>query len=213
MAVTNPANTFTVTNTSDSGAGSLRQAIDDAKVAAGASSIVFNIPTTDPNYNPFTGVFTIFALAEFPGATCSGTPPDGIGGSIGLDAVSSITTLDGYTQPGASPNTLTNSDNAFIPIRIDGSHDSTLGGNGLTISAYAFTVRGFHLTNWHNPCEPNSASGIDFEGAGFIEGNISGLDPLDLELEDNDGGVDTIGGPIIIGPGTIIEARLLRHAT
>jgi hypothetical protein len=37
--------TFTVTNTLDSGAGSLRQAIQDANNVAGLDEIVFNIPT------------------------------------------------------------------------------------------------------------------------------------------------------------------------
>jgi hypothetical protein len=34
--------TFTVTNTNDSGAGSLRQAVLDANAAAGADTIVFD---------------------------------------------------------------------------------------------------------------------------------------------------------------------------
>jgi hypothetical protein len=38
------AGTFTVTNTNDTGAGSLRQAILDANAAAGADTIVFAIP-------------------------------------------------------------------------------------------------------------------------------------------------------------------------
>jgi hypothetical protein len=48
--------TLTVLNTLDSGAGSLR-----AEIAAAHSgdTIKFAIPTTDPGYNPATGVFTI----------------------------------------------------------------------------------------------------------------------------------------------------------
>jgi len=40
------ATTFTVTNTNDSGAGSLRQAILDANAAAGADTIAFNVSGT-----------------------------------------------------------------------------------------------------------------------------------------------------------------------
>lgn len=47
---------FTVINTSDSGAGSLRQAILDANAAGGADIIDFNIPTTDPNFVDASGV-------------------------------------------------------------------------------------------------------------------------------------------------------------
>jgi hypothetical protein len=48
--------TLTVSGTADSGAGSLR-----AEIAAAHSgdTIKFAIPTTDPGYNPTTGVFTI----------------------------------------------------------------------------------------------------------------------------------------------------------
>ena len=43
-----PAATFTVINTNDTGAGSLRQAIADANGSAGPHTINFNIPGADP---------------------------------------------------------------------------------------------------------------------------------------------------------------------
>ncbi len=43
------AATFTVTNTADSGAGSLRQAVADANGTPAADTIDFNVPLTDPN--------------------------------------------------------------------------------------------------------------------------------------------------------------------
>ena len=59
------AATFTVINTSDSGAGSLRQAILDAN-ASGAPphTIVFNITTSDPGFD--LSVFTIKPLSPLP---------------------------------------------------------------------------------------------------------------------------------------------------
>jgi len=48
--ITANATTFTVINTTDSGAGSLRQAILDANAHAGADTISFAIPDTDPGY-------------------------------------------------------------------------------------------------------------------------------------------------------------------
>ncbi len=45
------AATITVTNTADSGAGSLRQAVADANGTPANDTINFNIPTTDPNCN------------------------------------------------------------------------------------------------------------------------------------------------------------------
>lgn len=60
------AATYTVTNTNDAGAGSLRQAITDANSAMGPDNIYFNIPTTDPNYNSTTGVWTIVPSTDLP---------------------------------------------------------------------------------------------------------------------------------------------------
>lgn len=65
LPVSKYAAVFTVTNTSDSGAGSLRQAITSANSSPN-SSILFNIPTADPGYNPATGVFTINVLSLLP---------------------------------------------------------------------------------------------------------------------------------------------------
>ena len=79
------AATFTVTNTDDAGPGSLRQAILDAETAAGADTIAFAIPGA--------GVHTITPLTLLP-------------------IISQPLTIDGYTQPGSSPNTNPTGDNA-----------------------------------------------------------------------------------------------------
>jgi len=77
------AATFTVTNTNDSGAGSLRQAIIDSNTALSADTIVFNIPGA--------GVHKIAPLTALPNFSLSGT------GSV---------LLDGTTQPGWSVGNL-----------------------------------------------------------------------------------------------------------
>jgi len=73
VVMTVPLMTFTVTNTNDSGSGSLRQAILDANANAGADMIDFNIPGA--------GVHTITPASALPTIT---------------DPV----TIDGTTQPG-----------------------------------------------------------------------------------------------------------------
>lgn len=55
-----------VTNTSDAGPGSLRQALIDANSNVGPDSIAFNIPTSDPGYSGLTGVWTIRPLSQLP---------------------------------------------------------------------------------------------------------------------------------------------------
>lgn len=74
------AATYTVTNTNDSGAGSLRQALADVAGSAGADMITFNIPGS--------GVQTITLSSEL--------------------AVGSDVTIDGTTQPGYAGSNLIN---------------------------------------------------------------------------------------------------------
>ena len=56
------ASRVVVTNTADSGPGSLREAIEQANTNSGPDSIVFQIPISDPNYDSETGVWTIKPL-------------------------------------------------------------------------------------------------------------------------------------------------------
>ena len=99
------ANTFTVTNSNDSGSGSLAQAITDANNAPGADTIVFDILGV--------GVHVIDVSAN------------------GLPGVTDDVTIDGYTQPGAQQNTLAVGDNAIILIQIDGGGPTSTIETGL----------------------------------------------------------------------------------
>ena len=85
------AATFTVTTTAASGPGSLNQAILDANANAGADMITFNIPGS--------GVHTI----------AGGPAP-----------ITDPVSIDGSTQPGASPNTLAVGDDAVLLIELVG---------------------------------------------------------------------------------------------
>ncbi len=90
------AATFTVTNTSDSGPGTLRQAILDANGSFGNDDIVFAIPAP--------GVQTI--------VLASGLPP-----------ILQPLLIDGFTQPGSTINTNPTGQglNANLQIQIDGT--------------------------------------------------------------------------------------------
>lgn len=97
-----PAADFTVTNTDDSGAGSLRQAIIEANAADCSGQdpqrIRFDIPGT--------GVHTIRPLTPLP---------------VFLNSIA----IDGYTQPGSQKTTSPEGINALLTIELDGS----LAGN------------------------------------------------------------------------------------
>ncbi|MFM6517989.1 MAG: beta strand repeat-containing protein, partial [Microcystis panniformis] len=105
----NPGDGFALTA---DGVTTLRAAIEEANASAGTQTIVFNIPTTDPGYNPTTGAFTIKPLSALP-------------------IISDAVVIDGTTQPGFSTKPI---------IELDGS--SAGNSNGLIISAGDSTVRG-----------------------------------------------------------------------
>jgi len=83
------ADTFTVTDTNDSGIGSLRQAILDSNSIGGPNTINFNIP--------FSGPFDITPLTNYPVITTS-------------------LTIDGTTQPGFAGTPLVVIDTSLLPI-------------------------------------------------------------------------------------------------
>ena len=140
------AATFTVTNTNDSGPGSLRQAMRDANRSRGCDIIEFSIPGPGP--------YTIQPRSILP---------------IITDPV----VIDGYTQPGAIRNTnpLGLPSNAVLKIELDGSEVQGPGfGTGLiTILAGLSTVSGLVINR-------SPAFGIDLAAGGgnLIEGNYIG---------------------------------------
>ncbi len=115
--------TLYVTNTNDTGAGSLRAALGLAAVAngSGPDTILFKIPGTGP--------FDIFADSPLP-------------------AVAHPTIINGYSQSGAHANSLSTGDNAVIEIQIDGS--SASGANGLVLSGGGSTVEGLSITHFND---------------------------------------------------------------
>ncbi|MBN2729509.1 MAG: hypothetical protein JXR53_09830 [Bacteroidales bacterium] len=107
------ATDYTVSNTNDSGVGSLRQAITSALAnpIGLPHNILFNIPITDPGYNSNTGVFTIVFLDE------------------GLPALNTgYITIDGASQTSYGGNT-----NPFGP-------EICLNGNGNTVE-YCISIQ------------------------------------------------------------------------
>lgn len=83
------AATYTVTNSNDSGSGSLRQAITDANSVFGPDVIEFDIPLTDLNYDSTTGVWTIALASDLPMITS---------GYVNIDATTQ-TVNRGNTNP------------------------------------------------------------------------------------------------------------------
>ena len=163
VRATAQADVFTVTNTDDVGPGSLHDAILEANALPGADEIRFNIPGS--------GVRKIEV------------------NRIGLPEITDPVTIDGYTQPGASPNTLAIGNNAVILIQLDGQNDFSGPVNGIVISGGNSVVRGFSITGIPSrvyigtpegpPPPPPEGDAIQLKtnGGNLIEGNFIGLTP------------------------------------
>lgn len=106
---------YTVSNTNDSGDGSLRKAILDANGSPGFDEIHFAIPGD--------AVHTIAVLSTLPGFA---------------DPV----LVDGYTQPGALPNDATIGSGAVIRIEITPAPTFAGGGLDFLVGSAGSSVRG-----------------------------------------------------------------------
>jgi hypothetical protein len=141
------ANYEVVTNTNDSGPGSLRQAILDANASPDPSVIGFDIPGTGPH--------TISPLTRLPYITAR-------------------TIIDGYSQPGAVPNSNPpgTGGNAVLEVELDGSLLPVDVTNfGLWLEADSCVVRGLAINRF-----PTSAIYCYYTGHHIIEGNYIGTD-------------------------------------
>lgn len=174
IAVSVSAADFTVINTANGGPGSLSQAISDANALAGRDRVVFNIPGA--------GVHVIDVSAN------------------SLPQITDPLIVDGYTQPGARPNTLAVGNDALILIQIDNAQHNL--PTGLHVSAGTSIIRGVSITGF-------ASYGIDLTGPGaanIIEGNFIGLSPDGHTVAGNSIGIDVATPGNMIG-GTTPEAR------
>ncbi|GAB5536216.1 MAG: hypothetical protein Rubg2KO_24650 [Rubricoccaceae bacterium] len=165
--------TFTVTTTSDDGAGSLRQAILDANANPGADGIAFNISGAGPH--------TIQPLSELP-------------------SLLGPTTLDGLTQPGAScdawPATLQIVlDGSQIDL------DAAPGiVDGLTVIAPGSLIRGLVIGGFTDGAAAGINTEPDADGTVIhcnyigttVGGDAAFSNTVGVELESNG---NRIGGP------------------
>jgi titin len=178
---------YLVTTTADGGTGSLRDAIAQVNADtshtlypsvsnASVDEIDFNITVASDmggGYNATTGVATI-------------TPPSG------LPSVTNSVLLDGYTQPGATANTLSRGDNAVLKIQLDlTSAPLSEFGTGLDVLASNVTIRGLVVNNLSNLGYAPSA--IWLQGHGDqVQGCFLGTDVSGSTVVGG-GGTDTVG--------------------
>ncbi len=152
--------------TTGTGTCTLRDAITYANAHAG-STIAFDIPGS--------GVHTITPASALP-------------------AISAAVTIDGYTQPGSSPNTLAVGDNAILSIQLS---EPALTGVAFDVSASDVTIRGL-VINGFNSCIRLFVGGASNV---TVAGNFLGVDPTGMTAVATTDGVlmlgqsnNTIGG-------------------
>ncbi len=141
------AATITVTNTADSGPGTLRQAMEDANADASPDlvTIEFNIPGA--------GAQTIAPLTALP-------------------TITRRVTIDGYTQPGSSPNTLAEGNDAVLLIQLSGTNVDASPGVNLHPGSDGSLVRGLVI----NSFAANVGISLLGSSSNIIAGNFIGTD-------------------------------------
>ncbi len=135
---------FVVTTALDTVSGtdgvtSLREAINASNARTGLDTITFKIPGA--------GLKTIAPTTALP-------------------TITDPTVIDGYTQPGARPNTEPSfATNATLVIEINGAK-AAKGVNGLTITAGGTSVRGLVINRFRSLADGSGGVGIVLKGAG-----------------------------------------------
>jgi hypothetical protein len=151
------------------------------------NTIDFDIPATDPGYNAATGVWTIAVNSALP--------------TINTNAA----IINGYSQPGASKNTLAQGDNAKLTIALSGPNQA--GVNGLTIGQQGSQVRGLDIENFRHAGILVTAGGNAQVAGCFIGTDPSGEkaapDGVGIMIENAN---NTFGGPNV-GDRNVISAN------
>ncbi|HUP79999.1 MAG TPA: DUF4347 domain-containing protein, partial [Pirellula sp.] len=190
--------TYTVTNTNDSGAGSLRQAIIDANANAGADTIAFNIAGTGVHtISPTTAMTTITGQVTIDATTDDSFAANGNKPAIMLDG--NDLAADGLVLSSTADGSIIRGfvirDFGVDGIEIQaGSDNNTITGNyigGLTTggitagSAEANTLQGIRILGSNNTIggttdadrnviSANASYGVYIDGASATGNTIAG---------------------------------------
>ncbi len=171
------AATITVTNTNDSGAGSLREAITDANASVGVDDVIE------------------FAIA--------GAGPHTIQPTSALPSITDQVTIDGTTQSGWVANTAVapNPFNGTMMIELDGSLAGGPNVNGLAFIAGSdgSTVRGLVINRFSfDGIGILAANSLTFEG-NYIGTSVDGLTDLGNEARGIGSGTGFSADNVVVG--------------
>jgi hypothetical protein len=227
------ATVFTVTTTADSGAGSLRQAVDGANAAAGPHTIAFNIPGSGPH--------TILLATDLPtivvveGITIDGTTQPGFSGTPEIEiardgSFSSECFFFSFTPATVQALAINRCGNPISatsggPLTVKGCRLGTdpsgtvalPNGNGITISNGVSTnVIGGPAASDRNILSNHQSYAVAFafNSSGTVRGNIIGLDASGTVAMPNAAGINCASGAgLIIGGSGVGEGNLISAST
>jgi hypothetical protein len=151
------ANIFDGVCLTASGTCALRAAIEQANATAGVDTIRF-------------------------GMTTDGSPAI-IAPNSALPSITDTVTIDGYTQLGASPNTLAKGTNAVLKVELDGINAGFADGLKIAGGGAGSVVKGLVINNF-NGDGISVEEGSDFDR---IEGNFIGTDTSGTVAKKNPG--------------------------
>jgi VCBS repeat protein/all-beta uncharacterized protein/S-layer family protein len=212
VVMTQAVATFTVTNTDDSGAGSMRQAILDANANNGADMITFSIESGVKTITPTSALPTITESVTIDGTTQpgpAGTPLIELNGEMagsnarGLVMVSGTSTIKALVINRFGSNGIrvesdfNNIEGNYIGVDVTGTK-ALPNGNG----ASAFGINIVNSRNVIGGTSPNARN--------IVSGNFSGIriEGSENRVEGNYIGTD-VSGTLPLGNGTCggIEVR------
>ncbi len=216
-----PFNTFTVTNTNNSGPGSLRQAILDANAAPGKDTINFNIGSGPQTIPVFSGLPPITDAVIIDGTTqpgFAGSPIitlDGNGGGDGLLIRAGDSLVQGFV--------INNFGGAGIHLTIAGSNvirgnyigtdlsgaNALPNGYGLIIESSSQNTIGSTDPSGRNVISGNQSLGVNiFRGdSNQLIGNYIGVNAAGTAALRNNNGISIAEGSNNVIGGTIPGAR------
>ncbi|MEB3356530.1 MAG: lamin tail domain-containing protein [Synechococcales bacterium] len=164
----NPPSPLVVTSVSNGGAGSLRAAIEYAN-ANGGGTITFAIPEGDLT----EGRAVIALTSQLPG-------------------ISEAVTIDGFSQAGASTNTLSVGNDAVIKIVIDGTNAGTVNGLTLAAGSDGSTIKGLEIRNFAKEGVLLLSDGNTIRGNVIIDNTGDGIQVGDGQTDSSS--TNVIGG-------------------
>ncbi|HEY7309956.1 MAG TPA: SdrD B-like domain-containing protein [Gemmataceae bacterium] len=165
---------YVVTTTADSGTGSLRDAI--TQINADTSHTLYASPS-NPTVDEID--FNITAASDAAGGGTGYNSTTGVAAikpQFALPSITNAVIINGYSQSGASENTLSNGDNSVLKIVLDGSNvpgTDYIASAGLLINANNSTVEGLAINSFGGSDIYATGNNDNFQG-NFIGTDVSG---------------------------------------